>query len=294
VEASVAQLSGARVRLLVQGAGYVSAITDDLDRFSAPTQIHAVVEAGSAAAGLRGRLSLADGITLLGGFSGGREDYRNIVADTELNGTLAIRYAPPGFGASRPFVEVGGLIGHADDLTMRRTYANGVGTAVGEGSASYSNSAVWGRAGWIWDTGKAGEIGVYGEYGQVRQSIGAYIEPISNIDPFEAVVGRGQDRMNVGKLGLRWEHDFAHGWEAFVGLTFAHSFSQEQVLPVDVDGFGPVAAPSVGQQTWGEYRVRVGHSVSGNSSLSLFVSGIAGSSLVGDDTHVGIDYRATF
>jgi len=289
VEGSVAQLSQARVRLLVQGAGFVSDITDDLDRFSAPSQLHAVAEVGSASAGVRGRVSLDDGVTLLGGFSGGREDYQNIVAETDFNGTLAIRYAPPGFGPSRPFVEVGGLIGHANDLTMRRTYANGVGTAVGEGSAAYSNSAVWGRAGWIWDTRQDDQIGVYGEYGQIRQSIGAYLEPISNIDPFEALVG-----MNVGKVGVRWDHDFAHSWEAFVGLTVAHAFSQEQLLPVDVDGFGPVAAPGVGQQTWGEYRVRVGHSLSANASLSLFVSGIAGSSLVGDNTHVGVDYRATF
>ena len=169
----MAQLSQARVRLLVQGAGFVSEVTDDLDRFSAPSQVHAVAEVGSAAAGLRGRVSLADGITLLGGFSGGREDYRNIVADTELTGALAIRYAPPSFGASRPFIELGGLAGHANDLTMRRTYANGVGTAVGEGTAGYSNSAVWGRLGWIWDASQADQVGVYGEYGEIRQSIGA-------------------------------------------------------------------------------------------------------------------------
>ncbi|MEJ0065007.1 MAG: hypothetical protein WDM85_05885 [Caulobacteraceae bacterium] len=61
-----------------------------------------------------------------------------------------------------------------------------------------------------------------------------------------------------------------------------------------MDGFGPVGAPGFGEQTWGEYRVRVGHTLTANSSLSVFVSGIAGSSLVGDNTHVGVDYRATF
>jgi hypothetical protein len=253
-----------------------------------------VAELGSAAAGLRGRISFADGITLLGGFSGGREDYQNIVAGDDLTGTLAVRYAPPGMGASRPFAEIGGLVGHADNLTMRRTYVNGVGTAVGKGTASYSNSAIWGRVGWIWDTGVAGQIGVYGEYGEQRQSIGAYLEPISNIDPFEALVGRGRDRMDIGKVGVRWERDFAHGWEAFVGLTLAHSFTQDQLLPVDVDGLGMVAAPAVGRQTWGEYRVRIGHAISAQSALSLFVSLIAGSSLVGSNSHVGIDYRVRF
>jgi len=234
------------------------------------------------------------GLTLLGGFSGGREDYQDIVATSELTGTLAIRYAPASFGASRPFVEIGGLAGHSDSLTMRRTYLNGVGTAVGQGAAGYSNSAIWGRAGWIWDTGTADEVGVYGEYGQTRQSIGAYLEQISNIDPFEALVGRGLDRMDVGKVGVRWSHDFAHGWEAFVGLTVAHALSQTQILPVFVDGFGPVGAPAMERQTWGEYRVRVGHAISANSTLSLFVAGIAGTPVVGDGAHVGVDYRATF
>jgi len=239
-------------------------------------------------------VSFPSGLTLLGGFSGGREDYQDIVAGRELSGALAIRYAPAGFCASRPFVELGGLVGHSDDLTMRRTYANGVGTAVGEGTASYSNSAFWGRAGWIWDTKAAGQIGVYGEYGQERQSIGAYLEPISNIDPFEALVGQGRDRMDVGKAGVRWSQDFAHGWEAFVGLTVAHAFTQSQILPVDIDGFGPVGAPGIERQTWGEYRVRVGHSLGAHSALSLFVAGIAGTPVVGDSTHIGVDYRATF
>ncbi|MEJ0065008.1 MAG: hypothetical protein WDM85_05890 [Caulobacteraceae bacterium] len=48
------------------------------------------------------------------------------------------------------------------------------------------------------DTSQAEQIGVYGEYGQIRQSIGAYLEPISNIDPFG-----GAGRAGAGPDGRR-------------------------------------------------------------------------------------------
>lgn len=294
MQASVEQLSRARVRLLVQGDGFVSDITDDLDRFSGPNQVHAAIEVGSVAGGLRGRINLGGGLALLGGFSVGEEDYQDIAASNELTGSLALRYAPSSFGASRPFFEVGALAGGTHDLTMRRTYANGVGTAVGQGTAGYSNSAFWGRAGWIWDRGAADEVGAYVEYGEVRQDIGGYFEKLSNIDPFEALVGHGWDSMQVGKLGVRLSHDLAGGWELFGGLVAAHAFGQGHLLPVDVDGFGPVLAGPVGAQTWLEYRARIGHSVTTRSSLNLFVSGIAGTSTVGDSVHVGVDYRVVF
>jgi hypothetical protein len=231
---------------------------------------------------------------MLGGFSVGEEDYQDIAASNELTGSLALRYAPSGFGASRPFIEVGALAGGTHDLTMRRTYANGVGTAVGQGTASYANNALWGRIGWIWDRDDADEIGAYAEYGEASQSIGGYFEQLSNLDPFEALVGHGSDSMQVGKLGVRLSHDFAGGWDLFGALVVAHDFSQSHTLPVDVDGFGPLSPAPVGAQTWAEYRARVGHSVTAHSSLNLFVSGVAGTPTVGDSVHIGVDYRVVF
>lgn len=288
------QLSRARVRLLVQGAGFVSEITDDLDRLDAPNQVHAVAEAGSAAAGLRARVRLGDGFTLLGGFSGGREDYKDVTASDELTGTLTLRYVPVGWGLSRPFAEVGVLSGGASSVLLQRNYQDGVKTVTGQGAAGYSNLAYWGRVGWIWDAAPGAQLGAYGEYGRISQSIGAYGEPLSNLDPFEALVGHGTDSMDVGKLGLRYSQDFKSGWEFSTGLAFAHAFSGGQVMPVDIDGFGPTAAGPIGQQSWIEYRARLGHSLSRNSALSLFVAGIAGTSPVAMATHVGVDYRVTF
>jgi hypothetical protein len=290
----VAELSQARVRLLVQGQGFVSEITDDLDRLDAPSQTHLVAEAGSEAIGVRGRVRLADGLTVLGGFSAGREDYQDITASSELTGTLAVRYAPTSFGPSRPFVEIGGLVGGTTNLTLQRHYLDGVKTVTGQGGAGYSNDAFWGRFGWIWDTSPANQLGLYGEYGEQHQSIGGYLEPLSNINPFEALVSPGTDSMGVGKIGLREDHAFKSGWEFSAGLAMAHAFSGRQLLAVDVDGFGPVAAPPLGEQSWLEYRARLGHRLTENSALSAFVAGVAGSSVAGDATHVGVDYRLTF
>jgi len=293
VQASVTQVSRARVRLLVQGTGFFSAITDDLDRLDAPSQVNLVAEGGSAAVGLRARLRLPNGIMLLGGFSGGREDYQDVTVGDELTGTLAIRYAPA-LGPSRPFVEIGGLYGGSDNVSLRRHYLDGIKTVTGQGSAAYRVSAVWGRAGWIWDPSPADQIGVYGEYGLQRQTIGAYLEPLSNLNPFEALVAPGLDKMDVGKLGVRASHAFAGGWEMQGGLAVAHAFYGVQNLGVVIDGIGPVAAPPAGQQTWVEYRVRLGRAISHSSAISVFVAGIAGTATVGDAEHVGVDYRIVF
>ena len=64
-----------RTRLLAQSRGYVAPITDDLDPFAAPSQAHAVIEAGSVGGGVRGRWSLENGLTLLGGIVAGDQDY---------------------------------------------------------------------------------------------------------------------------------------------------------------------------------------------------------------------------
>ncbi len=292
VQASVDQLSRARVRLLVQGEGFVSAVTDDLDRLVAPSQIHAVVQDG-AAAGLRGRIDLGSGVTLLGGFGVGEQDYQGVRASDDTTLALALRYAPPGM-ASRPFVEAGGLVGGSGQASFSRAYANGAGVAVGRGTASYANDALWGRIGWVWDFGAADQLGVYAEYGHASQSVGGYDEPLSNLDPFEAAVAGGGDHMDVGKLGARFEHDFAGGWEVFGALVVAHAFRQSQTLAVAVDGFEDIPAPAVGEQTWVEYRARLGHSVTTRSALSLYVAGVAGTAAIGDSVSLGADYRITF
>jgi hypothetical protein len=294
VQASVNQLSQARTRLLVQSRGFVSPITDDLDRLAAPSQMHGFVEVGSVGAGLRGRLTFDNGLMLLAGVSWGDQDYLDVRADNGLTGTLALRYAPTGMGASRPFIEIGGLIGSIDNLTLTRTYANGVGTATGQGSTNANNSAIYGRLGWIWDIAKTDQLGVYGEYGDQRQTIGGYVEPLSRADPFEAHVGRGVDEMQVGKIGLRYSHDFNSGWELGGGLAVAHAFSESQSLPVAIPGFGFVPAAKVGDQTWAEFGARVGHTFGRRSTLSLFVVGIAGSAAVGSHADVGLDYKVSF
>jgi hypothetical protein len=292
VQQSVNQLSSDRVRLLIDGQGLVSAVSDDLDPFVAPTQAHIVGQIGQDAIGLRGRVTLPDGLTLLGGFSYGRLDYRDMVASSEMTSTLALRYAPP--GASRPFVEIGVLAGGSDDLTERRTYANGRGVAVGEGGGGYRNDAYWGRLGWIWDLRPSIQVGAYAEFGQAHQSIGGYLEPLSNIDPFEAAVGAGGDRAGIARLGLRYDQFLGGGWELFGGLAVAHAVDEHQTLPIAVDGFGPLTPTPVTAQSWVEYRARLGHSLSPTSSLSLYVSGLSGGSLLGTNLGVGVDFRVVF
>jgi hypothetical protein len=291
VQNSVNQVSRDRVRLLNEAA-FAAGVTDDLDPFVAPSQVHIVGQLGEDALGVRFRVAWPDGFTLLGGFSTGRLDYRDITASNELTGALTLRYAP--IAASRPFVEIGVLAGGSDQLTETRTYANGRGVTVGEGTTTYRNDAYWARLGWVWDAPPGLQVGAYAEFGRSRQTIGGYQEPLSNIDPFEALVGPGEDEADIGKLGVRYDQTLPGGWELFGALAVAHTFSQSQLLPIAVDGFGPLTPAPIASESWVEYRVRAGHALDRHSSVSLFVAGTAGGGLVSGDVVSGIDYKRVF
>ena len=185
-------------------------------------------------------------------------------------------------------------MGRRGRASFTRTYVNGGGTAAGTGSASYDSSAIWGRAGWILDADKADQLALFVEAERLRQSVGAYVEPLSNANPFEAHVLAGSDTMTIGRLGLRFNHAAEHGWEFGAGLTISRALSQTESLFVAIPGFGPVPAGPIGKQTWVEFGARVGYSFGPRSNLSLFVTGAQGSAVIGGYAHVGLDYRITF
>lgn len=294
VQQSVTQLSRDRTRMLVQSRGFVSPVTDDLDPFAAPSQAHVVVEAGSVGGAVRGRLASDGGLTVLGGLIFGDQDYLGARGGETQAGSLALRYSPAGMGDSRPFLEIGGMLGRIGKLRLDRTYANGAGTAVGEGTTRADTSAYYGRAGWIWQAGDASQVGAYAEYGHQRQSLDGYVEPLSQANPFEAHAAAGVDSMDVGKVGLRFNHAADAGFEFGGGVALAHAFRHRQSLAVSVPGFGFVAADPLETPTWVEYGARVGYRVTRRSTLSLFVAGIAGSNAVDGHAHAGLDYRVTF
>jgi len=289
----VDQLSRNHVRLLVDSDNFGAVVTDDLDRLIAPSQLHVVGQVGDGGAGgLRGRLSFGDGLEVLGGFALGREDFSGVTIPFEQLGSLTLRYAPS--GASRPFVEVGGVVGQAQDAQFTRTYADGDKTGVGQGGGSYRSDEVWGRAGWVVDWGGSSQAGVYLQYGEQSQSLGGYMETLSNLNPFEAAVGAGGDRMDVGKLGGRYDFVTSDGWEIFAGLSIDHAFSQDHTLPVAVDGFGPITSTPVPSQTWVEYRARFGHALGPKTTLSFYVTGLAGTEPVGAPIAAGLDLKVVF
>ena len=104
-------------------------------------------------------------------------------------------------------------------------------------------------------------------------------------------MGEGFDSMDVGKVGLRFNHASTAGWEFGAGVAVAHAFRLHQLLTVAVPGFGFVGADPLGRPTWVEYGARVGYSLNKRSTISVFVTGVAGSAQVDGHAHVGIDYR---
>ncbi|MFI4934372.1 MAG: autotransporter outer membrane beta-barrel domain-containing protein, partial [Caulobacterales bacterium] len=191
-------------------------------------------------------------------------------------------------------VEAGGLVGGGGAVSFTRSYVNGAGTAVGKGAASYDASAVWARLGWIWDADKSDQLGAFVEVEGLRQAVGGYVEPLSNANPFEAHVLAGSDSMTIARLGLRFNHASDHGWEYGGGLTVSRALSQTESLQAAIPGFGPVPAGAIADQTWAEFGARAGYSFGPRSNLSLFVTAVQGSSVIGGYAHGGLDYRVTF
>ena len=113
------------------------------------------------------------------------------------------------FRRSRPFLEAGYFASHGDAVRFTRTYGNGDAEATGVGGSSTNASEVYRRAGWIWTTAPADQLGVYAEYGRQRQSIAAYVEPLTTDNPFEAHVAGDQARQNVARAGLRYNRCMA-------------------------------------------------------------------------------------
>ena len=293
VQASVDQLARERARLLIQGHGYASPITDDGDPFLAPTQAHAFVAGDDLNGGFRGRLNFGPGLTLLGGLSWGAQAYEGVKENGVTSGAAALRYAPALFKTSRPFAEVGYLTSHAEGSSFNRTYANGDGDAQGSGGGSSNGSEFYGRVGWIWAPTRADQLGVFVDYGRQQQSFGGYVEPLTTGNPFEAHVAGGVAEQDVSHAGFRYSHDPLRGISWGLNAAAGHGSDGDFGLVVSVPGVGTLTPTSRSDPTWFEYTARVGYTVAERVTVSAFVTGVAGSA-VGSHARPGLDVRLVF
>lgn len=131
---SLTQLGDQRSALLTQPGSYESVLLGDLDAGNnGGSELSAFGLYGSAAFGIKGRTSVGD-LTVNAGVMLGTGDYGSVAYDGGL-AAASLRYdLSTGDPGLTPFLEAGGSFGLLQNLTFRRSYANGAGTASGIGT----------------------------------------------------------------------------------------------------------------------------------------------------------------
>lgn len=248
---------------------------------------------GSFSAGAHGRMALGDNLTILAGAAFGEREDKGYSVRSSGVFALSARYDFTNWGGSRPFFELGGYIAPHEEVRYKRRYANGVGVATGTGQTHASSYTVFGRIGWVWRATPIDEVAVMADLSHSAQKVGGYVEPFSAANPFDAIVGRGTDRMNVARVGAQWTHLFNGRLEGNVNFGLARTFGAKSGLNIAVAGFGAIQ-PRISDVTFAEYGARLGWRIRPNHIIDVFANAQTGPKPVGHGVHGGIAYRYNF
>ena len=290
---SVNDLAGGRQGEIVTNRVLTSVLQGVNEQVNCNNCISAFGSAGSFSAGIHGRYSLTDRITIIGGGAFAQFKQDGVDVKSAPIFAAALRYDLADWGASRPFLEFGGTASPGQDVRYSRTYANGAGTATGVGSTRVDNYAVYGRIGWVNRVTPTDEIAAAAELWSGWQHVRGYQEAFNQQNPFEATVKGGTDRMNLVKLGAQWTHLFGTNIEFNLNGGIVRSFNSKTGVDAAIPGFG-VVAPLIREQTWAEFGARVGYRFSKTAVLDLFANGSSGARPIGTHVHGGAGMRVNF
>jgi hypothetical protein len=115
----------------------------------------------------------------------------------------------------------------------------------------------------------------------------------SAVNPYPATVANGLDTLNVARLGAQYTRLFNDNIEVNVSGAAAYGFGAGSGAPVNVYGFGPIAAGALPNTAWGEYGARIGYRFNDTLVVDAFVIGTAFGE-VGTTVHGGIGLRLAF
>ena len=248
---------------------------------------------GSFAAGAHGRWGLTDELTLMGGLSYNQWNGSGVTVTNAPTVAGSLVYDFWKWGPSRPFFEIGGGLTPYEDVSYSRYYP--VGFAAGQGNASAIDRevAVFGRAGWVDRFSEVDEAAVYGDLGRNWMQTGGYTEMTSAVNPYPATVANGLDTLNVARLGAQYTRLFNDNIEVNLSGAVAYGFGAGSGAPVNVYGFGPIAAGALPNTAWSEYGARIGYRFNDILVVDAFVIGTAFGE-VGTTVHGGIGLRLAF
>ena len=198
-----------------------------------------------------------DGFTLLGGIGYGSQEYDNAELHNAPLFAAALRYSfAPENTKLIPFVELGGSLSPDQDVTFKRSYANGAGTSTGKGDTNTVQGLWYGRGGLAWNITTADQLTGYGDLGRYL-SYDGYSEKLSSVNPFPATIGDGTSTMDVGRLGGSWTHKLNHIFSLTGSAALAHAFNIDSSLNANVEGAGAVHASGRDNFTWAEYGAKL-------------------------------------
>ena len=259
-----------------------------------------------SAVGYAGGQYAAHGLTLLGGFAYGAQDYPGIRQSDAPTVAAAARYTfdvPYDDEGTffHPFVEIGGWVTPRQDLTLSRSYTNAAGTSTGTGSTNAISWAEYGRTGLVWNLTGEDQLTGYGELGQQYMAFNGYSEQVTADNPFPASVGTGVLRLDIARVGTSWTHHFFDVQlddDLNVPISFtlagaaAHTISEHTGLTATVAGIGSATATNT-SDTWGEFGGRLEAQMTDNVALDLDLTGTTGSGALGTVLHggAGLTYR---
>ena len=295
---SVQTLGGDRQGAIVTNRVLGSILGGFNEQINCTTCISAFGEIGSFSAGVHGRHAITDDLSAIGGIA--YSNYRG--GDVHVTGMPlaagSLRYDFTEWGASRPYLEAGGIAAPSGRANFARGYRlNGTNALSGadfsgSGSATTSNFGAFGRAGWVYRFSARDEASLGAELSHYWQRVGAYSETFSPINPVPLVNGGGTDQMNIAKFGGQLTHLWSATIETQVNFGVARSFASRSGLNAVIAGAS--ITPGLGEYIWAEYGARIGYRIQPNVIVDAFADGTLGPRPIGNTVHGGVAVRYTF
>src|ERR1700736_4797421 len=255
--------------------------------------VSAFGSAGSFSAGIHGRKSLTNNLSLLAGFAYTQYSEGGYSVTSAPIGAFALRYDFVDWGSSRPFFDIGAILTPYEKVRYRRSYMTSLGAVSLDSQTTADNYGAYGRAGWISRLSPRDEVAASVEVWQLWQRVKGYTDPAAAFNPFDASIAGGTDRTSLVKVGGQWTHLFGSSVEANINGGFVQSFATHSGIVATVTGDGLVV-PTIGNQSWFEYGGRLGFRITNGWIADLFVNGTAGPQPVGNTVHGGVGLRISY
>ena len=256
--------------------------------------VSAFGSAGSFSAGIHGRKSLTENLSLLAGIAYTQYSEGGYSVTSAPITAFALRYDFVDWGSSRPFFDIGTILTPYEKVRYTRSYQTSLGAVSLDSQTTASNYAVYGRAGWMSRISPRDEVAASVEVWQLWQRVAGYTDPAgAPLNPFDATVAGGTDKTSLVKVGGQWTHLFGSSVEANVNGGWVQSFGSHSGIVATVTGNGTVV-PTIGNQGWFEYGGRLGFRITKGWVADLFLNGTAGPQPVGNTLHGGVGLRISY